>query len=310
MVRVAFLGNFRVPYTSENDYLWTMRERLGFEVIPLQETEATAAAVLDAARSCDVLFWVHTHGWETPGMDAVLAELKAAGIPTVAYHLDLYMGLGRWRDYASHAYMRVEHFFTVDKLMADWLNANTATRGHFLRPGVVERDCHIADVPLTRDVIFVGSRRYHAEWPYRPRLVEWLQATYGDRFEHWGPQGRGLVRGADLNALYASARVVVGDTLCRDYCYPYYTSDRAYEVIGRGGFLVHPRIFGMDAELSEEMLGYYTFGDFDGLKATIDRYLDDGSDREVIRRRAHEHVKAHCTYTDRLRHIFEEVAHG
>lgn len=309
-MRVAFLGNFRVPYTSESDYLWTMRERLGFEVVPLQETEVTAAAVLEAALDADAFFWVHTHGWETPGMDGVLAELRARGIPTIAYHLDLYMGLGRWRGYTDHAYMRVEHFFTVDKLMADWLNANTPTRGHFLRPGVVERDCRLESVALTRDVIFVGSYHYHPEWPYRPRLIDFLKATYGDRFEHWGPQGRGLVRGADLNALYASARVVVGDTLCLNYCYPYYTSDRAYEVIGRGGFLVHPRIFGMDSELSEDMLGYYDFGDFAGLKATIDRYLDDGSDREARRLRGHEHVKAHCTYTQRLTHIFEEVISG
>lgn len=307
-MKVAFLGNFRVPYTSENDYLWTMRERLGLEVVPLQETEASGEQVLETATGCDCLFWVHTHGWNTPGlaMDAVLAELRAKGVPSFAYHLDLYMGIGRWRQYQGHPYMNgLGHFFTVDKLMADWLNANTQTKGHFVRAGVVERDCYLEERENTRDVVFVGSYRYHHEWQYRPRLINWLRHTYGARFEHWGPQGQGLVRGSDLNRLYAETKVVVGDTLCPQFRYPYYTSDRAYEVLGRGGFLIHPRITGMDEELTDAHLAHYTFNDWAGLKRTIDHYLAADDEREAIRRAGHEKVKADCTYTNRLAQIFE-----
>lgn len=310
-MKVAFLGNFRVPYTSENDYLWTMRERLGFDVVTLQEGEATADIVEAAATFADVFFWVHTHGWETPGMGAVLDRLDARGVMTAGYHLDLYMGLQRWQGYADHDYFRVRHFFTVDKLMADWLGANTPTRGYFLRPGVVERDCYREPVDITRDVVFVGCKHYHPEWPYRGQLVDWLAQTYGERFEHWGPQGKGLVRGAELNRLYASTKIVVGDTLCPGFDYPYYQSDRAYETLGRGGFLVHPRIEGMELEDGNH-LALYDYQDFAGLKATIDHYLVADDERETIRARGHNKVKAQCTYTDRLRSLFDalEAARG
>ncbi len=304
-MKIAFLGNFRAPYCSENDYLWTMRERLGLEVVPLQETEATGEQVLAEAVACGALFWVHTHGWDTPGlpMAQVLTILRERGVPSFAYHLDLYMGIGRWREYQGHDYMGLDHFFTVDKLMAEWLDANTKTTGHFLRAGVVERDCRLEDRALTHDVVFVGSYRYHREWPYRRRLIDFLRQTYRGRFEHWGPQGLGLVRGDELNELYASTRVVVGDSLCMGFKYPYYTSDRAYEVLGRGGFLVHPRITGMDEELTDAHLAYYTFNDWAGLKRTIDHYLTHDEEREAIRRVGHEKVRADCTYTNRLREI-------
>ncbi|MDZ4181149.1 MAG: glycosyltransferase [Coriobacteriia bacterium] len=305
-MRLCLLGNFRAPHSSENDYLWTLRH-LGVEVVPLQEAEATSADVLAASMGSDALMWVHTHGRETPGMGDVLDKLRSEGIPTFAYHLDLYMGLGRWRDYAAHDFFKVAHFFTVDKLMADWLNANTPTQGHFLRAGVVERDCGISDIPRTRDVVFVGSYRYHPEWPYRRQLVDWLQSTYRARFELWGPHGRGQVRGEELNRLYAESKVVIGDTLCPGFDYPYYTSDRAYEVLGRGGFLIHPRITGMDEELEDGHLAYYDYGDFDGLKALIDHHLTHDSEREAIRVAGNRKVREDCTYTDRLRTILDTL---
>lgn len=309
-MKVCFLGNFRVPHTSENDYLWTMRERLGFEVAVLQESEATSAEVLDEALGADALLWVHTHGWETPGMRDVLATLKTAGIPTLAYHLDLYMGLDRWQTYEHHDYLRVEHFFTVDKLMADWLSANTNTEGHFIRPGVVERDCRLEDHELTHDVVFVGSYRYHHEWPYRPRLIDWLRETY-PAFELWGPHGKGRVRGEELCDLYASTKITIGDTLCPGFDYPYYTSDRAYEVLGRGGFLIHPRIKGMEEELEDgKHLAYYDYGDFTGLRETIDHYLAHDSQRERIRAQGHAEVKENYTYTNRLEEIFGVIPDG
>lgn len=309
-MKVAFLGNFRAGFCSENDYLWTMRERLGFEVVTLQETEATGETIQETAAGCDLFFWVHTHGWRTPGrpMRDVLADLRERGVPSFAYHLDLYMGIGRWREYQNHDYMQVAHFFTVDKLMADWLNANTTTRGHFVRAGVVERDCRLEAREKTHDVIFVGSYRYHQEWPYRRQLIDYLRRTYGGRFEHWGPQGLGLVRSDALNELYASTKIVVGDTLCMGFDYPYYTSDRAYEVLGRGGFLVHPRIVGMDEELTDDHLAYYTFNDWDGLQHTIDHYLTHDEEREAIRRAGHVKVLADCTYTHRLQQIFDTLA--
>lgn len=311
-MKIAFLGNFNVPYTSENHYAATF-EKLGHQVIKLQEPMVTTDRVWEIARNCDMFFWVHTHGWDLKGnrtMQWVLNRLERNGVPTVAYHLDLYMGLRRWYEYEKHDYFKVKHFFTVDKLMADWLNEKTETIGHYLPAGVFEDECYIAekDARFEHDVVFVGSRKYHPEWSYRPKLVEWLERTYGSRFAHYGGDGKHVVRGDELNRLYATAKVVVGDTLCIDFTYPDYWSDRIYETTGRGGAIIHPFIKGIDTQFEDrkEVL-FYQYGDFADLKTKIDEMVRDDVYREKIRMAGHERTKRDHTYTNRLQTIIERV---
>ena len=311
-MKIVFVGNFQVPYTSENHYALTF-EKLGHKVLRLQETMVTTDRIYSEASGADMFFWVHTHGWEIKGrrtMAEVLRRLYRLGIPTVAYHLDLYMGLQRWREYEQHDYFKVQHFFTVDKLMADWLNENTDTTGHYLPAGVFEPECYMAQ-PVEEfkyEVVFVGSKKYHSEWQYRPLLVNWLQRTYGDRFGHFGNDGKGVVRGDSLNKLYASAKVVVGDTLCIDFKYPHYWSDRIYETTGRGGMMIHPHIEGIETqfEVGAEILTY-KYGDFVELKQKIESMLKDDSARRYIQQAGHERTKRDHTYTQRLQTIIERV---
>jgi hypothetical protein len=304
-VHVAFLGNFRVPYTSESHHAASL-EALGHTVTRLQEAEATADNILAAGEGCDLFIWIHTHGWHTEGIERVLGALKARGIPTMTYHLDLWLGLRREKDMRTDPYWSVQHFFTVDRLMAEWLTTNTPVKGHYLTAGVFGEECYRATPVNPFDVAFVGSKRYHSEWPYRPQLINWLHHTYRARFRHYGNGGLRTVRGAELNQVYADARVVVGDSLCLNYTYPDYWSDRVYETLGRGGFLIHPRIPGMEQQFTDrEHLVFYDFGDFDQLQKLIGYYLEHDDEREQIRQAGHEYVKAHHTYRDRWQTILE-----
>ncbi|WP_280246171.1 glycosyltransferase [Nocardia abscessus] len=312
-MRFVLYGNGEVPWCTEVHHKRSL-EALGHEVLLLQENRETTDRVLEESLQADALIWVHTHSFKNPGsmsMDRVLRLLKLAGKPTIAVHLDLYMGLRRWNDYEDSAYMRVEHFFTVDKLMAEWFNKNTDTKGHFLPAGVLEDECYISDQPSphANDVIFVGSRSYHPEWPWRPKLIDWLRDTYGQRFTHVGRDGQtGILRGDDLNRLYANSKVAVGDTLCLNFEYPFYASDRLFEAGGRGAFQAFPYITGLDEWFTDgEHLRFFKFGDLDGLKALIDYYLEHDDEREQIRRAGHEHVKAHHTYKHRWSEILEVV---
>lgn len=313
-MNIVFLGNFQVPYSSETHHKKSL-EALGHNVIPMQETQAGSETILQYALNADMFVWVHTHGWDTPGsiaMEDVLKQLKKAGIPTVTYHLDLWLGLERQKDLETDpVYKHIEHFFTVDKLMADWFNENTEVKGHFLPAGVLEEECYMAE--RTRGwpnptVGFVGSRNYHPEWPYRPTLIDWLKSTYGDNFVHYGGDGLGVVRGTQLNQLYADLDVVIGDTLCLNYNYPEYISDRLFETTGRGGFIIHPYIDGIERhfELGKELITY-TYGDFEQLKRLIDYYLEHREERDVIRQAGHERTKRDHTYKRRWETILEEV---
>jgi len=238
----------------------------------------------------------------------MLTKLKALNIPTVGYHLDLWMGLEREKDLHSDPYWGIEHFFTCDKLMADWLNANTKTKGYYLPAGVYEGECFLGTADRQKyphEIIFTGSKGYHKEYSYRPQLIDWLHSTYGERFAHYGGGGLPSVRGPELNNLYASAKIVVGDTLCKGFNYPYYFSDRLFEVCGRGGFMIFPAIVG----LSEMYDGIesYKLGDFDDLKNTIDYYLAHEEEREYVRLGCFEDTKAKHTYTHRLQTIIKTL---
>jgi hypothetical protein len=303
-MQISFLGNFAVDYTSETHHAKSLTT-LGHDVVRLQESATSTEEISAAAMQSDLFVWVHTHGWDTPGMSEVLWRLRVAGIPTATYHLDLWKGLSRERDIRSSPYWELDHFFTVDKLMADWLTENTPVKGHYLPAAVFDEDCYITDEPSqwANDVIFVGSKRYHPEWPWRPQLIDWLRDTYGPRFTHIGGDGdSGTLRGPALNAAYSGSKVAVGDTLCLGFDYPFYASDRLFEAPGRGGFQVFPRIKGIP-ELFDGTMMFFDFGDFDGLKDLIDYNLEHDQGREALRTMCHEHVKKHHTYVQRWKTI-------
>jgi hypothetical protein len=316
LAKIVFLGNFEVSYSSENHHAKSL-ESLGHTVVKLQEKKAKSHVILDQALNSDLFIWVHTHGWETTGritMDNVLLQLKQAGVQTITYHLDLWFGLDRQKDLQEdNFYKTIGHFFTVDKLMADWFNENTQVKGHFIPAGVYDKECYIhKDYNSDRfkyDVIFVGSKRYHHEHKYRSDLIDFLRKTYGNRFLHVGGDGdTGTVRGDELNKIYAQSKVAVGDSLNINFNYPYYTSDRLFESTGRGGFTIYPRITGLEEYFEDgNDIVFYEHGNLEDLKTKIDHYLNANLEREQIRFNGHERTKQEHTYVHRWASILETL---
>ena len=315
MATISFLGNFGVDYSSESHHAKTL-ESLGHTVIKLQEGQARSQQILRCAKKSDLFVWVHTHGWQTTGtisMDDVLNDINNTGIPTMTYHLDLWFGLRRQNDLEKdNFYKTIGHFFTVDKLMADWFNENTSVKGHYMLPGVYDQECFIDKrygKEFDHDVIFVGSRGYHPEYPYRPQLIDFLRETYGDRFTHVSGDGdTGTLRGNRLNSIYAKSKIAIGDTLNLNFNYPYYTSDRLFESTGRGGFTIYPRIEGIeDTFIDKEEIVWYEHGNLEDLKEKIDYYLSHDKERESIRLAGHERAKKDHTYVNRWNDILKEL---
>lgn len=313
---IVFLGNFKSPYSSENCYLWTLKY-MHYKVIPLQEGEADWFSIVEALRKnkAEMLFWVHTHGWHTPGIEKVLNFCKKHNITTVGYHLDLWLGLERQLDLKTDPYWHIDYFFTVDKLFADYLNAdNSKPKADFLPAGICLRD--VRRVAPSNEyakykVAFVGSGIYHREYPYRQQLIKWLQLTYKNSFVWYGAgSAQGKIYGHDLAQLYATVPVVVGDTLCQGFDYPYYLSDRIFETIGRGGFIIHPYIKGIGElfKLGQELITY-TYQDFKQLKELIDYYSDPkhSEEREAIVDKGFKRVYKEHTYYHRLAYILDKI---
>lgn len=129
-------------------------------------------------------------------------------------------------------------------------------------------------------------------------MVQQLKEVYGSNFRVY--QG---VRQKDLNDLYASVRVCVGD-----HCFagvPRYVSDRLFETIGRGGFLIYPETEGVTSLIPG--LVTYKPQDIVDLRKKIDYYIDDANQAERIERRdaAHVWVKENGTYHNRMAELLK-----
>lgn len=309
-LHVAYIGNYRHPWCTEV-HLAREMEGLGHRVTRLQEPVASKGAsrfVRDVERRAlrerpDLVLFTRTWGLPREAT-AMWRRLEAAGITTASYHLDLYVGLRRQAGIGSDPFWTTQHVFTPDgdpKSAAVF--AGHGITHHWSPPAVVSDECS----PGRRrkeydyDVVFVGSRGYHAEWPWRVQLLDWLEERYGDRFRRFGGDcPGGATRGQDLNDLYATARVVVGDSLALP-AHVGYWSDRYYETVGRGGFLIAPAVLGIEEHFTDgEHLRFYRHGDLDGLGTLIDEALDDPEGCRLIAKRGQEHVSENHTYRHRL----------
>lgn len=305
-VRIAYVGNFRPAWSTENHLASTLR-RLGHDVVPLQEDEHAWGAIEEQAREADLLWYTRTWGIDDPraGM-ATLRRLELLGVPSVSYHLDLYVGLAREATMEGDPFWHTTRVFTADGGVDDAVWRAKGIEHRWMPAGVFADECYLAEPPTRHrlPVTFVGSERYHPEWPYRTELLAWLRRHYGTGFRRYPVRRDRAIRGEELNRLYASCDVVVGDSLCLGFTHERYWSDRIYETLGRGGFLVHPRIAGLEEHfIDEEHVVLYEFGDFVSLDRIIRYYLHHPEERERIRLSGHAHVKKHHTYDHRLRAV-------
>jgi len=299
-MKIVFLGNFSVPYSTESHHRWTW-EKLGHQVVALQENKATTDQVVEACKDAQLFQWTHTHTWSTTGSfspEEMLNRIHAMGVKSFSYHLDVYFGLEAWdrRDslVGKHPSWKVQHWFSTVGSKDEEFKSRGVNH-HWLPPAVVEYGCFegVYQSGLACDVGFTGSVGYHPEYPFRGKMVQALQKYYGSRFRVF--QG---YREQNLNNLYASVKVLVGD-----HCFagtPKYWSDRLPETCGRGGFIVYPQTEGMTIPVVT-----YKPQDIDDLFDKIDYYITRDAEREAIRKEQFRWVKEHDTYTQRLQEVLK-----
>lgn len=303
-MKVAYIGNYRHAHCTEVHIAATLEE-LGHLVVRVQEDEHSLQQIEDKATGCDLLLYTRTWGLPHP-REAIqmFRRLEFKGTKTASYHLDLYVGLKRQVTLRGDPFWATQFVFTPDGSdEAAKVFADKGINHHYIKPGVFKPQCVPGDLTprFQHDVVFVGSYPYpHPEWPYRNRLVEWLAHTYGNDFARYGG-GAEVVRDKPLNDLYASAKVVVGDSVCLGFTRPYYWSDRVYETVGRGGFLIHPHIEGLEEEFTDGAhLRLYDYNDFNHLRDIIDHYLTFPAEARLIADAGQAHVRENCTYHNRL----------
>lgn len=312
---VAYCGNvsenhvkdtpgFSPSHSTENHVKQALRN-LGHEVRPILELGLDWSHIPSLVEGADLFLWTRTAGFDPADLEHQARIIKGLGIPTVGFHLDRWIGLHREPDVHRTPFFRLDHVFTADGGHDDfWVEHGI--NHHWSPPAILSSECEVGNwrKDLAADVGFVGNlRNYgHEEWrAYRLRLYQFLARRYKGAFRLW----QGGMRGRDLADLYQSVKVLVGDSCLAGGATKYW-SDRVPETLGRGGWLIHPYVHGLD--LAYPMLPMYPLGDLGALGQMIDVALAHDDERREVAARGREHVLAHHTYEHRLARVLEIVA--
>lgn len=314
MTHIVYLGSWDRPWTTES-YVAADAERIpGVHVVRVQEPRHARPGFLaeleTVASDADLLLYQKTWGLP-PETVQLWRRLEQRGCRTASYHLDLYVGLRREAEVGYDPFWKTGVVFTADGDPGTEILLARKGIDHRWLPAAVGSDQTHSGAPLRPrpevDVAFVGSRSYHPEWPWRRTLLENLAARYGTRFACYPLDGQSRLHGQALNDLYASVPVIVGDSLAlpghRDYF-----SDRFFETVGRGGYLIGPNVPGIEKFFtSGDHLDLYDLGDLDHVFELIDEALANPADARARAIAGQAHVRAEHTYRHRVEQMLLEL---
>jgi len=293
-VRILYVGKFERPYSTENYVTWALRDQGVFVQQRAHNTLKRLSTAQDLVRihNIDVVLFSKA---SVPCIRELLPWCKEQKILTVCWQWDLFFGYRTQRPPQ----------FKADLLLTTDGGHDAAFRKHgsnhrLLRQGIHKPEHVLYPPNYKHDVAFVGSQGGHTS---RLRLLRWLKNTYGTQFVR-----HRTVRGLNLNKAMAQAKIIIGDS----YPSKNYWSNRIYEIIGRGGFFMHPRVDGLSTEFTDGMhYVSYKRGDFDQLGHRIGVCLRDDDAREKVRRLGFKRCGERFTYSHRvtelLRHINTEL---
>ncbi len=317
-MKILYVGNFAADHpalgTCPNaDWISDTFEDLGHKVTRMNEIDCIADDIVEAVKSEDYDFMLVEEGRLKGDFasdarldrDIIKGHFKRVmanvDIPVIPWLTNLFFGLMRREiQVKTNPIFKADIVFTTDG--GHQKEFEEAGVNHvLLRQGIYKKEAYIGkpSFPTTAEVGFVGGI-YETLYPYRVELLDWLKETYEDNFEHFGL--RGEIRHDALNRLCAKLKIVVGDSVWS----PNYWSNRLYEIIGRGGFLIMPKVPGMSTEFKPyQHFIPYTIGNFDQLKEIIDYYLTHDEEREKIRMAGFEYCKKYHTYEIRVKEMIK-----
>jgi FkbM family methyltransferase len=303
--QIVYVGNFTRPWCTEVHVAASL-EALGHTVHRVQENELSWPDLPHLVRQvgAHVLLWTRT--WDVPveACRDALARVRGDGVPVGFFHLDRWWGLAREYQIAEMPWFQsVDVVFSPDGGNdARWRDVGVTHV--YMPPGVYGPEAQAGGTSNRRrypaDVVFVGTFPYpHPEWAdYRAGLINAFRSAFGRRFMAY-PRGR-AVRGRELADLYASAKVVIGDSCLAGGANNYW-SDRVPETLGRGGLLIHPYVGGMDDWYvsSVDLIGY-GLGDYAEAVERAKWAISDPGIADEIRRQGRATVLARDTYRHRM----------
>lgn len=304
---IVYLGNFKWSFCTESHISKTL-QLMGHQVYCVQEDTATLEETVEMANNADLFLWTRTPGLLKFDGWQMLHQIK---VPTVSYHLDLYMGISRESTVKNDPFFFTDYVFQADGDKESLrkfheLNINA----YWMPPAVYAPEMTIGTPrdDFKHDIGFIGNYNYgHEEWrPYRQQVLDMVRDNFD--FHIYPDALHPIVMDQDLNDALASIKIMIGDSVCIGLNHENYWSNRLVEETGRGGFVIFPHIKGIETqfEIGKELVTY-ELGNLDDLKMKIRHYLDHPEEREAIRMAGFERAKRDHTFTKRLEEAFRII---
>lgn len=297
-MKIAYIGDFKLPYSTENYVVHALRENgCIVDTYPEQIIKREHIDVIcDTQPDVLLLSKARIRG----DRDWIINQFKRRNIQVVSWLFDIYVGFGD-REFSvkmHHGPWAADVVFSTDGGNEQWFKDNRIYH-KTLRQGIHGPEAVIEKREIKNEIVFVGNT---TSYQGRADFIERVKERYGESFKIFGDGSE--VRGLDLNKLYQESKIVIGDS----FPSPKYWSNRVYETIGRGGFLVHPAVDGLEKELEYyKHFVPFTYGNMDELFEIIDYYLSHDDEREAIRNAGFEYVKENLTYTKRCQTLLQEI---
>jgi hypothetical protein len=294
--KILYIENFDTKWRTA---VWVKKgfQSIGIKIKPVQESSLTKQGLIDIIDEFkpDLILI----GKARTQFSLLEVFELYPDILTASWQFDLYFKTPRRTEVFSDRF-KTDIVFTTDggnQEEYERLGINQQT----LRQGINEDDTDTDDkLECVEDIIFVGTN--NPWYQYRNDLIKFLKKEYGDRFGWYGNKHQ--IRGKDLTNLVNSAKIVIGDSVYSDN----YWSNRIYEMLGRGGFLIHPRVPGLEKEFKyyKHLIPYDT-GNFNQLKSIIDYYLSHKTERNNIKKEGQKYCLENYKYSDRCKQFIEYV---
>jgi hypothetical protein len=193
-----------------------------------------------------------------------------------------------WHDriaWFKNIYPQVDYF-----ILTDWTWGKNYPKCRELRQGIGDPEKGVFE-QRNIDVAFVGN-------PYgeRQNLVKFLEDNHGKRFKIYERQFN-----RNLNNLCASIPIFVAPLFPSD---DEYWSNRVYLITGSGGFLIHPRLKGLEKEWGDNLVYYDNLED---LKEKIKYYLQHPEERRTMKQKEYNYCVKNFTYKHRVEKLCQNL---
>ena len=294
-MKIIYFGNFDQYFKTEMYITYALRS-LGHEVVCLSgksiKSDSRFVSSLIKLDADFILF-----GKTKNPLAGKLIESLRGIVKTVCWQHDLYAIPPRPNFPPEFS---CDIVFSTDGGKEQRLK-DAGVNHHILRQGIHQPDTLEPLEPVTQfeiPILFIGHPGIEFQRD-RGVMIKSLRKQWGDKFRTINNS-----RGLDLVKLLRNSGVVVGDS----YSSPNYWSNRIYEVLGRGGFLLHPKTIGLEEEFKDgEHYVSFERGNFNQLNGLIETYLKDHSERERIRKQGFSYVRENFTYTHRCESLIQTV---